>query len=926
MNKKKLILISYSSKDFSTADAIATLLRINGFEVWMAPDSIPGASDYLAEIYDAIDDSTAILLVLSPNSINSEWCRREVELGISGHKTLIPYEITQTDLTQKYFSGKTEKAFRVACTGTQMINGYTDGQNALVDLLKVISRVLEQSLDKYELIDIPKPQPLINSKIKLSHKLPENHAFFNNTRDKEIKELEELFKNSRIVSIYGVGGSGKSELAKGYARKNYKSKYKRIHFVTFNENLKETIKKLEFDDLNDDLFQSEETLYTQKLELLNKQSGKTLLIIDNCDVRLDDINELLSKTKIDILITTRRTDQNTTKYRLKELNNNIEEKLFILNQYTNDEDFDEIKANPFSYITEEDLESIRRITKLIGHHPLVLELIAKSIDESGFTYDELYENLKEIGFNTGIEEEVNIIYGSESSIGQIEKLLSRFFNVKNFSEAEKQLLRIMALVPVEGIPQRKLKELANLSTLTTFNNLVKGSWLIKNGTSFRTHPLLQKLYYEQLSPNYDNLEDLYRNVEKEALEQVDKKIPYLERQNLSNIVKSASYGINKVTDKNKDLIFNYAHILFENNKFKESERLLSLLEKYYKKIYDNDQSLDNLYNLNEVLIREARIQYQLQKKENIKRSLDYFSQVNIEPLDLNNEKHLIQAIDSHSYLGWALFQDQRSEKANELFEKEEELFNKKSIIKDRKTYDLKRANYLYNYSVTLYNVRDLEKATEKIKEALKIYKRYYSENHTEMTSALNELGFIELSKGNIPRAYDTFKKVLDIRLNNLGKDHPLTATAYNNIAEAALNFYILTGDKNYLFEASRSINETIRIRSKRLKGAQIYVKALLDKVQINIQLLKNIYNKKLLIETEKLLQEAYEITIANDYKRSLSDYYETEGDYYYFKDQVESALDSYDISLDIREKLLHPKHEKLLKLNKKVEYIRSLDI
>lgn len=914
MKDKKDILISYSSKDFETAQEIAKTLEANGFTIWMAPRNIPGGSHYIKEIYDAIEESSIVLFIMSPNSMSSVWCSREVELGISQHKSLIPFQIKESKINYK--------DFKVFTTGVQIINGYQNAQKAMDELFKSLTRELNVSpREKYDYGGYISIAPPVSDDAALIHYLPEPHIYFGRTRDPEIEELKKLFENHRFVTVHGIGGQGKSELAKGFAQKTFKKNhYKKVHFATFTNNLKDTIRSMKFSGINEHMFDSDESLYAQKVELLNNETEKTLIIIDNCNVRLEDLEQQFTNPNINVLITSRRSDQKTGRLPLFGIGDQEEEeKLFFKNMWeTSDEDV-------LEEVEEEEREQIREIIDLIGHHPLALELVAKAVDQSGIDYEEILEKLKHLGFRTDLEEELEIDYINHRE-GRIDDLIVTLFDENDFLEEEKKILRILSLAPVEGLPQKKLKELAELKNLNMINNLIKGSWIIKerqHGNSFRLHPLIQKVIYTQLKPNQNNTGSLYKKLEEESLKQISNSVPYLERQTTAQMIDKASYSFETIEEEDLDLVLNFVYALYQSNYYDQAKRLLKLLEDIRRRKYEENPSNENLYKLNETYIIQGRIEYQLQRTENIKRSLEFFDKVNVAPFDLTEENYLFQAIDYNSYRGWALYQNHEPEKANILFDQEEELFKRAQNIKDQRAFDLKRANYLYNNSVTLYNVRDLDKAYQRLKEALEIYENYYKSNHPRLTSSLNEMGYVELSKGNTADAYNLFKLVLEIRLENLGENHSHTATAFHNIAVAALQLYILTGDNDYLEKADELVNKALKIRRVLLPNTPIYGRALLDRIRINIELLKKEVNPDLLNETGRLLEESKRICSA--YERDLSDYFEVEGDYLYFKEKKDEALNSYDRSLEIRRKLLRPEHEKLVGLEDRVNYIRSLD-
>lgn len=915
MNEEKLILISYSSKDFETAYSIAQILKANGFTIWMAPESIPGASDYLSEINKAIKKSSIVLFLLSPNSLTSEWCPKEVESGITYHKSVIPYQIQEGQVTKDNF----ELMFR----GLQIIDGFHNGETALNYLLERISQLLDIQR-KEDTTILPPVNPLQFSNVKLARKLPDMHAFFGSTRDQEIEKLKENFNDHQFIAITGIGGFGKSELAKGFAHKMLEDNiFKNVHFLTFKGNLKDTIKSIEFENFDESKITSAEALFTKKLEFLNNEPEDTLLIIDNYDEKITDLDKYLSNIKFKVLFTTRYTGQTIPKLPLGKIPIEKEEELFILNRYQffDDLDFDE----PLDYVDDEERENIKKIINIVDHHPLALELIAKAMSESEIEYEDLIQKLNTVGFKTEIEEEVETTYNNLEE-GQIDDLIMSLFSDRDFSEEEKTILRILSLAPVEGLDAKKIKDFTEQKNLNLINRLVKRSWIIKErkkGSIFKLHPLIQKVIYSSLEPNLNNTANFYKNIAAEGFKQLTDKVPYLERQTISQMINNASYSINDLDNADLDLIVKFIYSLYQSNYFDNAKKLLALLEKVREQAYLINPTLENLYNLNEVYIVQARIEYQLQKYKDIEKSLALFDKVNYENYDLKDQKYLFQVIDAMSYKGWALYLNRQSVEANKLFEKEEKLFDYKDYISDIKTFELKKANYLYNYSVTLYNVRDLKKAAEKVTEAIELYRRYYRPDHPEITSALNELGFIELANGNIPKAYDLFRQVLEIRKVNLGLTHMHTATAYNNVAIAALQFYTVTGDKKYLLEAKDLIEKALKIRTVVLPETPLYGATLLDQVKVDINFLKdNKYDYDLRSKITDTLETAKDLCFKFD--RDKSDFLEVEGDYYYAIDFKDDAINAYEKSLDIRKNILNTNHEKYLSLNQKLNYIKSL--
>jgi len=76
------IFISYAHKDKSFADSIAqNLVRVR-HNVWIDTWEINAGESLIARIQEAVGFADAIIVVLSQNSINSEWCKKELHSGL----------------------------------------------------------------------------------------------------------------------------------------------------------------------------------------------------------------------------------------------------------------------------------------------------------------------------------------------------------------------------------------------------------------------------------------------------------------------------------------------------------------------------------------------------------------------------------------------------------------------------------------------------------------------------------------------------------------------------------------------------------------------------------------------------------------------------------------------------------------------------
>jgi len=84
------VFISYSRKDIDFARKLAGDLEKAGYDVWWDITDLRGGDDWVRTIPDAIASSKYMIVVLTPNSIESEWVRKEYTQALSLRKKIIP--------------------------------------------------------------------------------------------------------------------------------------------------------------------------------------------------------------------------------------------------------------------------------------------------------------------------------------------------------------------------------------------------------------------------------------------------------------------------------------------------------------------------------------------------------------------------------------------------------------------------------------------------------------------------------------------------------------------------------------------------------------------------------------------------------------------------------------------------------------------
>jgi len=84
--------ISYSTKDNDFVDKLSIELIKNRIHIWRDKWEMQPGDSLIDKIQTALIDSSYLLIVLSKNSVESEWCRKELNAGLMR-------ELTKKDVT-----------------------------------------------------------------------------------------------------------------------------------------------------------------------------------------------------------------------------------------------------------------------------------------------------------------------------------------------------------------------------------------------------------------------------------------------------------------------------------------------------------------------------------------------------------------------------------------------------------------------------------------------------------------------------------------------------------------------------------------------------------------------------------------------------------------------------------------------------------
>lgn len=130
------IFISHASSNLNEAVSIKKHLNNLGFEVWMAAEDIQPGVNFAEEITKSINNSDAVVVLLSPESIASPHVKREVNLTIDTKKFLIPVLLGK----QQDFVSTLPEDWKYWLTVVQILN-FKDSATTAGEISDVLSQI-----------------------------------------------------------------------------------------------------------------------------------------------------------------------------------------------------------------------------------------------------------------------------------------------------------------------------------------------------------------------------------------------------------------------------------------------------------------------------------------------------------------------------------------------------------------------------------------------------------------------------------------------------------------------------------------------------------------------------------------------------------------------------------------------------------------
>ena len=549
------IFISFSFSDTEVAERIVNLLNSEyGISSWICTQAVAGGDSYKELIPEAIDVCKAVVLVQSESSIASSEVPKEISIALEDQKIIIPFKVDFAPLKGK---------LRYDLISINYIDATVP---TFEERVKELAESIKNVIDTPEQYDGMKHKT--RSRYSLNSNISDCSEIFYG-RDEELQKIHEIFKDKNTVILKGMGGIGKSELARQYAAR-HKDEYSTVVFARYVGSLQEiladdsvfAIEGMSRKIMEGDIRQSEEEYAVEKLEVLKRICDEhTLIILDNFDVTADTMLEVFTtNNKYKILITSRFEPQRGKfpSVPIAEMTEDTLRDMVV--------DF----ANPDVTMVDRDDPAFEELFVLTSRHTLTLELIGRYMEE---------KCIDDVGDVVSLLKKQSVSMFDDSNDGQHSSAIRKLFRMTEMNEYEKAFLRCLALMTPMGVDNKLFRAWCGTEVFSARSRLA-GLGLIRMDNGKKTlalHPIVRGVVRTELIPTLENCHGFLERYMSDI--HASWNMPFYLKQNISDCGDSIMECFGALTNEKFML---YYSISIVKNFVYDFEQVMKLHEKLYE--------------------------------------------------------------------------------------------------------------------------------------------------------------------------------------------------------------------------------------------------------------------------------------------------------------------------------------------------------
>jgi len=713
-------------------------------------------------------------------------------------------------------------------------------------------------------------------------------------RGSELEGIHESLKKENYVILEGMGGIGKTELAKKYTQM-YKDDYDFVQLVTFNGNLESTIAtSLLFHNFDNEWYTKTHKdlavskMYAEKIDHLKKYGERTLIIMDNYDPpELDDgkiFDEFVS-AEYRIIFTSRNALRGKARLKIGAMHDKINLFKLFYSYYDSPK------------LTTEDEATVNDIIDLVLGHTMTVMLIASAMRQGMKTPKEMLERLQnslDPGLRTQIavdkeglsdKDRKQVMYGHIKTLFDMEKIKPDV----NYS----YIMTNMALVPYEGLKKEDFYEYALKGHYESqghidayyddLDYLIDRYWVQSSDGKVSLHPVISDVVYkdEDLSPDSQKCVALIESLIK--LTKDHESETHVAWANSMNMLKLACERITDETVVVAKLLNSFASVA-------NSLANYDIAAEYYLKaagIIEEELGKEHPYTAT-VYIQSALAHFE---HGDYSKALEFYQKAITVYEEVLGREHLCTATAYNNIAG--VYLKQRD------YPKALESHHNALVIREKV---LGKGHLdtaiIYNNIGGIYSSQgDYHKALEFYQRALIVFEKVLGEEHFDTATIYSNIasGYSNLS--DYPKAMELYCKALTVKEKVLGKEHPRTAATYSGIASTHY-------DQGNYCEALEFYQRALIVFEKVL-GEEHFDTATIYSNIANVYLKQTDYSKALEFEQKALT--VFEKKLGKEHSDTITIYTHIAGIYLKQTD-YSKALELNHKILAIREKVLGKEH------------------
>ena len=295
-------------------------------------------------------------------------------------------------------------------------------------------------------------------------------------REEELRRIHDAFSSgNRLVFITGMGGIGKTELAKNYA-KRYKADYDVICYGDYEDSIVSLFADDDFIHVEND---SEGTVTVKSVkELLDE---RVLLIIDNCSFDPDapedrDFDRLLS-CRCNIMLITRFRPENL--YESAEVVDLSDKTLSA------DEQLQLFEKEYGESLKEEDIPIVENILSSVKGYTLLIPLLAKQMARGSLSAGEILSRITSYGVTDISSVRVRHRKDRSSFSASLDMILKNVLDMSGLTEKERYVLDCFAILKGFKVYRETILGWIGEDYANTINDLIDYHWLLCTGSGMK---------------------------------------------------------------------------------------------------------------------------------------------------------------------------------------------------------------------------------------------------------------------------------------------------------------------------------------------------------------------------------------------------------------------------------------------------------